>query len=80
MNTQSIASRQNLSAVDNKHASRLDEHRPLKVEVVAGTAYLTREGDRRDYVLTSGDAICFEENGQIVVQGLPFTQYRVLVK
>jgi|GEM_PF-5370917 len=68
------------SVLDNSQATRLLDERPLRVQVVSGTAYVTREGDDRDYVLESGDVISFQAKGQIVVQGLPFARYRVLAQ
>ena len=69
-----------LSVVDGQHTVRLTEHRPLKVQVVTGTAYLTREGDTRDYVMKPGESLCIEERGSVVVQGLPLTQIRTVAK
>lgn len=67
-----------LSVLDNRKALRLDHHRPVEVQVIAGTAYLTQEGDERDYILRSGESLKIEERGEVVVQGLPFTQFRLL--
>ena len=80
MRTQDIQRTEEVAIVDNQHAARLSDHRPLQVQVVSGTAYLTMEGDDRDYLLQSGDVLCFKDKGQIVVQGLPFTRYRVLAR
>jgi hypothetical protein len=73
-----IHSTAGLSVLDNRTALRLDHHRPVEVQVIAGTAYLTQEGDMRDYILRSGESLTIHDRGEVVVQGLPFTQFRVL--
>lgn len=66
-----------LSVLENRTAARLDSHRPIKVQVMDGAAYVTREGDWTDYILRPGDALCIEERGTVVIQGFPCAEYRV---
>jgi hypothetical protein len=68
---------QSLSLLENRDATRLDSHRPIKVQVVEGAAYVTREGDATDYILRAGDKLCFDERGTVVIQGFPCAEYQV---
>lgn len=63
--------------LDNRRVLHLDNHRPLKIEVISGAAYVTREGDDRDYIVKSGENLSIEERGLVVIQGLPFAEYKV---
>lgn len=80
MRTHEMRRDEQVSTIGHNRALRLIDQRPLQVQVVSGTAYLTREGDDRDYVLESGEVISFREKGQIVVQGMPFAAYRIMAQ
>ena len=63
--------------VDNTRALHLDDHRPLTIKVISGAAYVTREGDDRDYIVTPGEELNIEERGSVIIQGLPIAEYKV---
>lgn len=77
MSTRTQLNPQDLSLLQNRNAARLDSHRPLKVQVVEGVAYVTREGDATDYILREGDALYIEERGAVVIQGFPCAEFKV---
>jgi hypothetical protein len=68
---------QPLSLLENRNATRLDDHRPIKVQVMEGAAYVTREGDATDYILRPGDKLCIEEPGAVVIQGFPHAEFQI---
>lgn len=49
----------------------------LCVVCLAGTLWVTREGDRRDHVLTDGQSLRCDRPGTAVVQALARSQLRV---
>lgn len=69
-----------VTAVDAAHALPLVDVRPLKVNVVSGSAYLTREGDQHDYILKQGESLCIRESGKVVIQGFPYSLFEVALK
>ncbi len=68
---------QSLVLLRDRDVQRLDSHRPMRVQVVEGTAYVTREGDATDYILRAGEKMCIDERGAVVIQGFPCAEYRV---
>ncbi|MCC7230766.1 MAG: DUF2917 domain-containing protein [Fimbriimonadaceae bacterium] len=66
-----------VTTIDAAHALPLVDERPLKVNVVSGAAYLTREGDQNDYILKQGESLCIRESGKVVIQGFPYSQFKV---
>ena len=46
----------------------LDGARGTTLRVTRGTLWLTQEGDRRDIVLTAGDAFTIERGGMTIVE------------
>jgi hypothetical protein len=42
----------------------------MTLRVTRGQVWLTRDGDRTDYVLSAGEAMKLEANGYVVVYGL----------
>ncbi|MBN9504274.1 MAG: hypothetical protein BGO01_03820 [Armatimonadetes bacterium 55-13] len=69
-----------ISTLENHGVQRYQSRRPVQVQVISGRAYVTQEGDTADYVLESGESVSVDRRGNIVVQGLPFAQYRVLAR
>ncbi len=69
-----------VTEVDAAHAVPLGDERPLKVNVVSGAAYLTREGDQHDYILKQGESLCIQESGKVVIQGFPYSKVEIFRK
>lgn len=60
----------------NRRMERLDLHRPLKLLVAQGTAYVTVEGDPKDYMMKSGEKLCIKKPGLVLIQGWPAAELR----
>lgn len=69
-----------VKSLEGRNAERIASRLPFKVQVLSGRAYLTQEGDDRDYVLEQGQAIEIAQKGQVVVQGFPSTRFKVIAK
>ena len=64
-------------SLQNRGAMLLNRQRPLKVQVLEGTVYLTREGDATDYIVREGEDLCIKDHGLVVIQGFPTAEFRV---
>jgi hypothetical protein len=47
------------------------QSRPVRVECLIGTLWVTMENDPRDYILQRGESVLLQGPGQIVIQSLP---------
>lgn len=63
--------------LENRHTSHVDAHEPLRLCVLEGTAYVTLEGDSRDYIIRRGESLNVNNPGLVVIQGLPDVSYQV---
>lgn len=69
-----------VKSLEGRNVERIESRLPFKVEVLGGRAYLTQEGDDRDYFLEEGQAIEIASKGQVVVQGFPSTRFKVIAR
>jgi hypothetical protein len=67
----------NLTTLENRHTSHLDVSKDIKLCVKDGTAYVTVEGDARDYIVRSGETLKVDARGLVVIQGFPTVSYKV---
>lgn len=66
-----------VSSLEDRHTSHVNVAGPMRLCVEDGVAYVTLEGDFRDYILHGGQALELENPGMAVIQGLPNTSFRV---
>ena len=66
-----------VTVLKNRRTSHLEVEEPARLHVVEGTAYVTLEGDFRDYIVRSGETIVFDHSGLAVIQGFPNASYKI---
>jgi hypothetical protein len=50
---------------------------PYCIDVVEGTAYVTREGDATDYVVRADSCLRIDGPGAVVVEGFPDARLKI---
>lgn len=66
-----------LNTLDRHDTFHMSSPRRVFVEVVQGTAYVTREGDTRDYIVNAGEELCLDGRGLVVIEGFPNAAFQV---
>ena len=66
-----------LTILEDRHTSHVDVEAPIELCVKDGTAYVTVEGDARDYIVRSGESLTVDSRGMVVIQGFPNVSYKV---
>jgi hypothetical protein len=78
MNTEIVtATDRAVTVLKDRHTSHVEVQEPTRLHVVEGTAYVTLEGDFRDYIVRSGETIALDHSGLAVIQGFPNAAYKV---
>lgn len=68
---------QKLNTLDRHSTFHMSSPRRVFVEVVQGTAYVTREGDSRDYIVNAGEELRLDGRGLVVIEGFPNAAFQV---
>ena len=63
--------------LEDRSVASIEHERPIGVEVVQGTAYVTHEGDWEDYIVKQGQELCIRSAGLTVIQGFPSAEVKV---
>jgi hypothetical protein len=66
-----------VTVLEDRDTSHLDANGKMELCVKEGTAYVTVEGDARDYIVKSGESMSVESRGLVVVQGFPNVAFKV---
>ena len=66
-----------LTVLEDRDTSHVDAHGQLELCIKEGTAYVTVEGDARDYIVKSGESLSLNSRGLVVVQGFPHVAFKV---
>ncbi len=61
----------------NHKTLQLSHRGEIEIEVVNGAAYITKEGDPKDYFIKPGESIQMTGRGLIVVEGFPNAEIQV---
>lgn len=67
----------NRNTLQNHRTLQLNNRGDFEVEVIAGAAYVTKEGDRKDYIVKSGETLHIQGRGRIVIEGFPNAEVAV---
>lgn len=67
----------NRNTLENHRMLQLNNRGEFEVEVIKGAVYVTKEGDRKDYIVRSGETLHMEGKGRIVIEGFPNAEVSV---
>ncbi len=65
------------NTLDNHRTLHLNHRREVEVEVIEGAAYVTQEGDPKDYIVKSGESLQMGGRGLIVIEGFPHAEVQI---
>lgn len=65
------------NTLENHRTLHLNNRSEVEVQVIDGAAYVTKEGDNRDYIVKPGQTLKMEGRGMIVIEGFPNAEIQV---
>lgn len=65
------------NTLDNHSTLPLNHRREVEVEVIEGAAYVTQEGDPKDYIVKSGESLRIAGRGLVVIEGFPHAEVQI---
>ncbi len=65
-------------SLDKGHIRHVHAHAGRRVECLSGSLWITQDGDRRDIVLTAGEAFDFDRQGDALLSAFADSRYLLL--